>query len=179
VATLRFRVMRTMLAFVAVAATLAAAADATSTTRFVSKRYGYSIVLPSHWTSRPASIPWRGGPPFQNQWQVDLYSAADGRALAVAARSLPRPSTLRKWASLYVGTALPSFCTKSRGYRATTLGSAPAFAFTGVCDVHDINVALTVRRGRGYVFVLASPRAFSAAADGRVFESARRSFRFR
>ena len=171
--------MRTMLALIAVAATLATAADATSTTRFVSKRYGYSMVLPGDWTSRPASMPWRGGPPFQNQRQVDFYPAADGRALAVAALSLPRTSTLRKWASLYVDTALPSFCTKSRGYRATTLGSAPALAFTGVCEVHDINVALTVRRGRGYVLVLGSPRSFSAAADGRVFESARRSFRFR
>jgi predicted Zn-dependent protease len=158
--------MRTMLALVAVAAALAAAADARSSTRFVSKRYGYSV-------------PWRGGPPFQNQPEVDFYSAADGRALAAAARSLPRRSTLRKWASLYVGTALPSFCTKSRGYRATALGGAPALAFTAACEAHDINVALTVRRGRGYAFVLASPRAFSAAADRRVFESARRSFRFR
>jgi hypothetical protein len=171
--------MRTMLALVAVAAALAAAADARSSTRFVSKRYGYSVVLPGDWTSRPASIPWRGGPPFQNQPEVDFYSAADGRALAAAARSLPRRSTLRKWASLYVGTALPSLCTKSRGYRATALGGAPALAFTAACEVHDINVALTVRRGRGYAFVLASPRAFSAAADRRVFESARRSFRFR
>ena len=164
---------------VAVAATLATAAGATSSTRFVSKRYGYSIVLPGNWTSYPASVPWRGGPPFQNQREVDSYPATDGRTLAIAARSLPRTSTLRKWASLYVGTALPNFCTKSRGYRATTLGGVPALAFTGVCEVHDINVALTVRRGRGYVFVLGSPRAFSAAADGRVFESARRSFRFR
>jgi hypothetical protein len=173
------RVMRTMLAIVAVAATLAAAAGATSSTRFVSKRYGYSIVLPGNWTSHPASIPWRGGPPFEDQREVDFYPATDGRALGVAARSLPQTSTLRKWASLYVGTALPNFCTKSPGYRATTLGGTPALAFTGVCEVHDINVALTVRRGRGYVFVLASPRSFSTAADSRVFESARRSFRFR
>ena len=83
---------------------------------------------------------------------VDSYQVADGRQFAVAARSLPRTTTLQKWASLYVGTAVPSFCTKSRGYRATTLGGARALAFTGHCEVHDINIGLTTRRGRGYVF---------------------------
>jgi hypothetical protein len=174
----RFCVVRTILVLVAVAATLAAAADATSSRRFVSKSYSYSIVLPGDWTSSPASIRWRGGPPFQNTPEVDIYDATDGRELAVAALSLPGTTTLRKWATLYVGTALPGFCKKSRGYRATTLGGAPALAFTGRCDVHNINVALTVRRGRGYTFVLASPRADSEAADGGVFEAARRSFRF-
>lgn len=170
--------MRTILVLVAVAATLAAAADATSSRRFVSKSYSYSIVLPGDWTSSSASIRWRGGPPFQNPPEVDLYQAVDGRALAVAALSLPRTTTLRKWATLYVGSALPRFCKKSRGYRATTLGGGSALAFTGRCDIHDINVALTVRRGRAYVFALASPRAYSEAADGGVFEAARRSFRF-
>ena len=122
--------------------------------------------------------PLAGGPPFQNPPEVDLYQAVDGRALAVAALSLPRTTTLRKWATLYVGSALPSFCKKSRGYRATTLGGGSALAFTGRCDIHDINVALTVHRGRAYVFALASPRAYSEAADGGVFEAARRSFRF-
>lgn len=172
-----FCVVRTILVLVAVAATLAAAADATSSRRFVSKSYSYSIVLPGGWTSTPASIRWRGGPPFQDTPEVDLYDA-DGRELAVAALSLPRTTTLRKWAPVYVGTALPSFCKKSRGYRVTTLGGAPALAFTGRCDVHDVNVALTVRRGRGYTFALASPRADSEAADSGVFEAARRSFRF-
>ena len=172
----RFRVMRTILVLVAVAATLAAAADATSSRRFVSKSYSYSIVLPDDWTSSPASIRWRGGPPFQNPPEVDLYQAVDGRALAVAA--LPRTTTLRKWATLYVGSALPSFCKKSRGYRATTLGGGSALAFTGRCDIHDVNVALTVHLGRAYTFALASPRAYSEAADGGVFEAARRSFRF-
>ena len=79
---------------------------------------------------------------------------------------------------MYVGTALPSFCKKSRGYRATTLGGAPALAFTGRCDIHDINVALTVHLGRAYTLALASPNAYSEAADGGVFEAARRSFRF-
>src|SRR3954453_15101383 len=170
--------MRTMLALVALAATLAAAADASSTTKFVSKRYGYSIVLPAAWTSYPASLPWHGGPPFMNPSAVDSYQVADGREFAVAARSLPRTTTLRKWAGMYVGTAVPSFCTKSRGYRATTLGGAPALAFTGHCEVHHITIGLTVRRGRGYVFALASPSANSASADGSVFEAARRSFRF-
>ena len=87
-------------------------------------------------------------------------------------------TTLRQWATAYVGAAVPSFCTKSRGYRATTLGGVPALAFTGRCEIHDINVELAVRRGRGYTFALASPRADSEAADGAVFEAARRSFRF-
>ena len=45
--------MRTILLLVAVVATIAAAADATSTKRFVSKRYQYSLVLVAGWTSSP------------------------------------------------------------------------------------------------------------------------------
>ena len=170
--------VRTILVLVALVAALATAADATSSKRFVSKRYSYSIVLPAAWTSIPASISWRGGPPFQDPAEVDLYAAADGRSLAVAARSVPQKMTLHQWATVYVPAAVPSFCTKSRGYHATTLGGVPALAFTGRCDIHDINVELAVRRGRGYTFALASPRADSEAADGAVFEAARRSFRF-
>jgi hypothetical protein len=172
--------MRTLLLVLAVAATLAAAADATSSNRFVSKRYSYSVVLPAAWTSSPASMGWKGGPPFQDPPEVDLYDhAADGRSFAIAARKLSTPTTtLRQWAAAYVGAAVPSFCKKSRGYRATTLGGVPALAFTGHCEVHDINVGVTVRRGRGYAFALASPAPYSEADDGAVFEAARRSFHF-
>ena len=172
------RVMRTMLVLAAVAVTLAVAADASSGRKFVSTRYGYSIVLPAAWTSQPASLAWAGGPPYQNRRQVDFHQTSDGRALVVAALRVPRGSTLQEWATRYVGSALPSVCAKSRGYRATTLGGAPALAFTGHCDVHDINIGLTIRRGRGYVFGLSSPSANSASADGAVFEAGRRSFRF-
>lgn len=171
--------MRMILVLAALAATLAGVAGATSSKKFVSKRYSYSIVLPADWTSSPASTSWQGGPPFQDPPEVDLYDAADGRSFAVAARKLSKPTTtLRQWATAYVGAAVPSFCKKSRGYRATTLGGVPALAFTGHCEVHDINVELTVRRGRGYAFALASPGANSEAADGAVFEAARRSFHF-
>jgi hypothetical protein len=172
------RRMRTILVLVALVATLAPAAAATSSKRFVSKRYSYSIVLPADWMSSPASTSWQGGPPFQDPPEVDLYEASDGRSLAIAARSVPRTTTLRQWATVYVGAAVPSFCTKSHGYRATTLGGVSALAFTGRCEIHDINVELTVRHGRGYAFALASPRADSQAADGAVFEAARRSFHF-
>ena len=170
--------MRMILVLVALLATLVAAADASSSKRFVSKRYSYSIVLPAHWTSGPATIGWKGGPPFQDPPEVDLYDGGDGRSLAVAARSVPRTTTLRQWATLYVGSALPSFCKKARGYRAATLGGVPALVFIGRCEVHDVRVELSMRRGRGYVFALASPQTDSAAADGAFFEAARRSFRF-
>jgi hypothetical protein len=174
----QLRLMRTILVLAAVAAVLAAAADASSSRRFVSKSYGYSIVLAGAWTSSPASSHWRGGPPFQDEAEVDLQLGADGRMLAVAALSLPRTTTLKRWATSYVHAAVPGFCTKSRGYRVTNLGGAPALAFTGHCEIHDIDVALTVHRGHGYVLALAAPSAYSAAADGRVFDTARRSFRF-
>jgi hypothetical protein len=170
--------MRTILVIVALVATLTAAADAASSKRFVSKRYGYSIVLPADWTSSPASIKWQGGPPFQDPPEVDLYERADGRSLAVAARFVPRTTTLHQWATVYVGAAVPHFCKKSGGYRATTLGGVPALAFAGRCEIHDIQVELTVRRGRGYAFALASPSANSEAADDAIFKAARRSFRF-
>ena len=170
--------MRMVLVLAGVAAVLATATDASSSRKFVSKTYGYSIVLAAGWTSSPASTHWKGGPPFQDEPEVDLHLAADGRMLAVAALSLPRTTTLKQWAASYVRAAIPSFCTKSRGFRTTTLGDAPAVAFTGHCEIHDIDVALTVHRGRGYVFALAAPSTYSAADDGHVFETARRSFRF-
>ena len=169
--------MRTILVLVAFAATLAAAADATSSKKFVSKRYSYSIVLPADWTSSPASIRWRGGPPFQDRRRSTFtMPLTDARWRSQRGRCRERRRYAMgdgvRW------TALPSFCKKSRGYRATTLGGVPALAFTGRCEVHDINVELTVRHGRGYTFALASPSADSEAADGGVFEAARRSFHF-
>jgi hypothetical protein len=171
--------VRTILLLAVIAATFAAGADAHSGNRFVSKRYGYSIVLPAAWTSTPASTGWHGGPPFQSTEAVDLFDAADGRSFAVAAHSIPRAMTLRQWATSYVRAALPSFCKKSRDYQTTTLGGAPALSFTAHCEVHDVAVALTVHRGHGYTFALASPAIDTAAADRTVFDAARRSFRFR
>jgi hypothetical protein len=170
--------MRMVLVLFALLVAPAAAAHAAASKRFASKRYSYSTVLPADWTSYPASINWQGGPPFQGPSEVDTYLAADGSSMAVAARSVPRTMTLRQWATVYVRAAVPSECKKSPGYRATTLGGVPALVFAGRCDVHDIRVELTVRRGRGYVFALASTRASSETADGVVFEAARRSFRF-
>jgi hypothetical protein len=170
--------MRTILVLVALVASLAAAADAASSKRFFSKRYSYSIVLPAAWTSNPATINWKGGPPFQDPLEVDSYDTSDGRTMAVATRSVPRTTTLRQWARVYVGAAVPSFCKKPRGSRATTLGGVPALAFTVRCEIHNVHVELAVRDGRGYVFALAAPSANSEAADGAVFEAARRSFRF-
>jgi hypothetical protein len=173
--------VRRILLLVAVAATFAAAAaaDAASSKRFVSKRYHYSIVLPAAWTETPASTGWQGGPPFDSTTEVDLFDKlSDGRSMAVAARSIPRAFTLRKWATTYVRAAVPSFCKKSRGYRTTTLGDAPALAFTAHCEVHDITLALSVHGGQGYTFILASPSFYAAGDDGAIFETSRRSFRF-
>src|SRR3954465_1262591 len=109
--------MRTILVLAALAATLAAspAADATPSKRFVSKRYSYSIVLPAAWTSSPASMGWKGGAPFPDPPEADLYDHAAARpSFAIAARKLPTPTTtLRQWAKAYVGAAVPSFCIKS------------------------------------------------------------------
>jgi hypothetical protein len=170
--------MRTALVVLALVAALAAVAHAAASKRFASKRYSYSLVLPAGWTSYPASTNWQGGPPFQGQSEVDTYLATDGSAMAIAARSVPRTTTLRQWATVYVGVAVPGECTRSPGYRATMLGGIPALVFAGRCDVHDIRVELAVRRGRGYVFALASTRASSETADRATIEAARRSFRF-
>jgi hypothetical protein len=172
------RVRKILVLVALLTAALAADANATSSTRFVSKRYSYSIVLPAGWTSTPASIKWKGGPPFQDPQEVDLFEGAGGRSMVVAARSVPPTTTLRQWATMYVGVAVPSFCKRSPGYRATALGGLPALTFTGPCEIHDITVELAVRRGRGYAFALASPQANSAAADRAIFEAARTSFRF-
>lgn len=176
------RVMRTILTVAAVAAVVAAAADGAANTRFVSKMYRYSIVLPGEWMSRPASVPWTGGPPRLTSPEIDLYvRASDGRAVTVSAVPVRRSSTLRKWTRSFVDTApAAAACTTRGGLRPSTLGGAPALSFEGRCSgaAHDFVMAATVRGGRAYLLALVSPSSYSGASDRRVFETVRRSFRF-
>jgi hypothetical protein len=175
--------MRMIFAIAVVAAAAGATAHATANTTFVSKMYGYSIVLPGEWVSRPASIPWTGGPPYSDSPEVDFYyRVADGRDVRVSALSVPRSTTLRKWTNLFVTTKLRAAagCVPLGAVRATTLAGSRALTFGGRCSsgAHDYVAAATVRRGRVYLLALLSPSSYSAPSDRRVFETVRRSFRF-
>jgi hypothetical protein len=174
--------MRTIVAVAAVALVVAAVGDGASRTRFVSKMYGYSIVLPGEWTSRPASVRWTGGPPYSDSPEVDFYyRVADGRDVTVSAMSVPRSSTLRKWTNKFLATVpAAAGCTTSPAVRATTLGGARALTFGGRCSAaaHDFLMVAATRGGRVYLLALASPSTYSAASDRRVFETVRTSFRF-
>jgi hypothetical protein len=174
--------MRMIFAVAVVAAAAGATAHATANTTFVSKMYGYSIVLPGDWVSRPASVRWTGGPPVSTSREIDLYvRAADGRDVRVAAVTIPRSSTLRGWTRSFVDTVPAAVgCTTAGVLRPSALGGAPALRFEGRCAsaAEDFLMAATVRRGRAYLFALVSPSSYSGASDRRVFETVRRSFRF-
>jgi hypothetical protein len=176
--------MRAMLAVAAVAAIVAATAHAAASTRFVSKMYGYSFVLPGQWTlSRPASMRWQGGPTYSDSPEVDYYESGDGRDLRVGAMSVPRSSTLRKWTRQFVASYPRAAlgCTTPRAYRASTVGGAPALTYEGRClsSAHDFLNTITIHRGRVYVLAMTAPLGkYSAASNRRVLEAAGKSFRF-
>jgi hypothetical protein len=177
--------------FVLVAGGLAAllvgasgAAAAAPTTKFVSKRYGYSIVLPgssSHWSPTFASIGWSSGEiPGAGDPALDTYTdLRRGGYFLIAARQVPAGETLEKWTAVVL-SARPPVCTGPRPKRLkSTLDRTPALVVTWSCTDGYWVIAITaLHSGRGYFMLLASQTNLSRASDQRAFDAARRSFRF-
>lgn len=167
---------RILTVLAAVALVAAAASEAASSKRFVSKRYGYSLTLTTAWDVYEPKQLWRGGTPFPDT--VDTYSGpVIRRTLLAAGRRLPARTTLDDFTARVLGKT-PSNCGQPEANLATKLGGEPARRFTHHCtgDWYLINVT-AVHRGRGYVFVSAS-RARDDRGDRVVFNRAARSWRF-
>lgn len=150
--------------------------------KFVSKRYGYSLVLTGQWkaTYAYARTGWTGNFPLMGSGQVDVFTDSTGeRFFIVAATRVPAGTTLRTWershAEVMSGSA---FCRKARAFRSTKLGGGSAREFLVSCLIHDAIVVVAVHRGRGYTFQFVSPKEDSVASDRGIFEPGRRSFRF-
>jgi hypothetical protein len=157
-------------------------------TRFVSKRYGYALVLPRHYEATSARAGWEGGPPLADSGEVDVFTdkrdrpatptSGAARFFVAAATRVRAGTTLRAWERSHAALMSELCQEKSRAFRATTLGGAAAREFEIKCPVHDAIVVVALHRGRGYTFQYVSPGSNSAAADRRSFEAGRRGFQF-
>lgn len=170
-----------LLLTLASAVLIAGAAAATPDTKFVSKRYGYSIVLPgssSRWSASFASSDWTsdsiGGLASS---EMDAFTdARTGRTYLLAAR----PSrSLERWTAFVVSAHPSPLCGAARFLPDSTLAGSRARVHTVSCsDGYRVFVATALHGRRGYMLLVASPTALSRAADLHAFDAARRSFRF-
>jgi hypothetical protein len=147
--------------------------------KFVSKRYGYEVVLPAgRYYAYYASMAWNGKEfPFGDRGKVDVFLENSDRKFIAAAARLPTGTTLRKWEASYIAV-MQSFCKRARAFRNTTLGGVAAREFTIGCPMYDVIAVVALHRGRGYFFQFLSPSANTAASDRRIFDAGRRTFRF-
>lgn len=152
-----------------------------ASTRFASKRYGYSIVLPgdaSRWSARFASANWTSdsigglGSP-----EMDAFTdSRTGRTYLLAARPA---RSLKRWTAFVVSAHPSPPCGKASFLPDSTLGGSHARVHTVDCtDGYRVFAATAVHGRRGYMLLVASPTALSRASDLRAFGAARRSFRF-
>jgi len=168
---------------------LVALAAAAPTMKFVSKHYGYSIVLPgssSDWSPHFASTTWSTDEiPSHDDWSLDTFDyLRPGVAyFLIAARRRPAGTTLEKWTD-FVLSARPrdaGGCAGRHSKPSTSrLDRAPALVVTWLCSGEEVWVIgiTALHAGRGYFMLLASPTNVSHASDQRVFNAARHSFRF-
>jgi hypothetical protein len=155
-------------------------AAASAGTPFVSKRNGYSIVLPgstAHWFAEYATDNWTDTTiPGIDDPQLDTFhDYQTGRLYLLATR----PATsLQAWTK-FVASAHPSVCSGARPLPASSVGGSPARVLTWSCsDGYQVFLLAAVHAHRGYMLLVASPTNLARASDRRAFDSARRSFRF-
>jgi hypothetical protein len=147
---------------------------------FVSKRYDFRVALAKDWSGHDAGVDWDGAelqgldsPAF-----ADLADPRTDRNFAAAAPPVAKGTRLATFRSAMVRAA-PSACTESPTAGRTTLDGEPALAWTARCsDGYDVRKLAALHGQRGYMLLFASRTANDDAADRRIFESMRRSFRF-
>jgi hypothetical protein len=160
--------------------------EAATTTRppvaaqeFVSQRYGFRLTLAAGWSGSDAQLEWDGkelqglsSPAF-----ADFAEAATGRAFTVGAARVAEGTQLAAWRAA-LGLAAPAGCIDSKSAEKVTLGGEPALTWTTDCgDARPRKIA-TLHGGRGYIAIFELSAADENAADRRVLESIRGSFRF-
>ena len=164
---------------------LVALAAAAPTTKFVSKHYGYSIVLPgssSDWSPHFASRTWSTDElPSHTDWSLDNFTDVrpGGGIFLIAARRPPTGKTLEKWTD-FVLSARPRECAGRHSKPVTsTLDGTPALVAAFLCRGESWVILITaVHAGRGYFMLFYAPTNVSHASDQRVFNAGRQGFRF-
>jgi hypothetical protein len=152
-------------------------------TKYVSKRYGYSIVLRGKYVLVPAKLQWDGRFPFGDTGMVDLIAGVYiDHKFVVAAEPVPAGMTLSEWEAFVVGVQR-SFCGGLRNFRASSLGGEPAQEFVNTCSNAPsvpwrVITLAALHNGRGYLLNYLSESTSSAAAEHRNYDAGRRSFHF-
>jgi hypothetical protein len=156
------------------------AATARPATKFVSKHYGYSILLPgsaSNWSSSFAFITWSGGSVEPGSPAIDAFvDNRVNRRYMIAAARLPTGTTLAKWTT-YFNSPQEHGCPRHGPLSSSTLSRTPAQIFAFSCSDGWKGFGITaLHDGLGYFMVVTSQGSISSSRPG--FEAARRSFRF-
>lgn len=166
---------------------LVALAAAAPTTKFVSKHYGYSIVVPgssSDWSPHFASTTWSTDEiPSRTDWSLDNFTdlRPGGGYFLIAARRPPTGTTLEKWTDFVISAGAQQCPGPHSKPLTSTLDRTPALVVTWSCSAPEgmwVIVITAVHAGRGYFMLLASPTNVSRASDQRLFDAGRDSFRF-
>ena len=172
-------------AFVAIAFGLmtVAAATAAPETKFVSKRYGYSIVLPGNsnrWDASYAHVTWSRGRVGPGSPAFDTFTDLQTmRAYLIAARRPPTGSTLEKWTAFVISSRPPACLAPQASLANSTLSGARARLLEFSCTDGYFVIGITALHAqRGYFMFVASPTSISRASDRRAFDGAQRSFQF-
>ena len=183
------RIAVTLLAIVASATVCGAASSRPSqttsalseSTRYISKRYGYEIVLRGRYWIVPAQRQWDGQFPFGASGQVDLIGDyTQDRKFVIAAKPVPPGMSLSRWEA-FVVRLQRSFCHGLRSFRASSLGGEPAREFVNSCPAspeYEVITLAALHKGRGYLLNYLSPPSSNAVSDRRKYEAGRRALRF-
>jgi hypothetical protein len=169
------------LCVIALALVLVPTATSAPNTKFVSKQYGYSIVLPGstkYWRSSFAIITWSAGSPQPGSPAFDTYTDLRvNRLYLIAARRLPTGSTLAKWTT-FAKTPGALGCKAQSSLPNSTLAGAPARVFTYTCsDVYGIGIT-ALHNHLGYLMLVSSRPGTPRASERSAFNTAQASFRF-
>jgi hypothetical protein len=170
------------LCVIASALVLAPAAASTPNTKFVSKQYGYSIVLPGNstqWTSSFAVVKWSTGTISPGAPAFDTFTdLRTHRLYIIGARRLLAGSTLKKWTAIFLSNRGPN-CTTHASLSNSKLSGTPARLLTWSCTDGYNAIGITALHAHlGYFMIVASPTSSSLASDRTAFSGARASFRF-
>ena len=167
---------------IAAAVVLVPAAASAPNTKFVSKQYGYSIVLPgnsSHWLPTFARVTWSTGTISPDAAAFDTFTdLRTERLYIIGARRLPAGSTLEKWTAMFLRNRGPN-CTTHPSMSNSKLSGTPARLLTWSCTDGYNAIGITALHARlGYFMIVASRTTGSPTAHRTAFSGARASFRF-
>jgi hypothetical protein len=149
-------------------------------TTFASRLYAYSLEVPPGWQGQPAESAWTDGWEDRCPSDWDCFAHSSGEpTLAIAAESVAADLTLDQW-RMRMQVGVPTGCIDSAQASATTLGGAPAQAWTTTCEDEGLHATKVValHAGRGYVVLFVSPIDIGLESDRATLNSILTTFRF-